>query len=178
MAKVWFELSDTRKRFRREENARYGYDVFGDELSEGVEGVWQQAKELNDMMFGEYRYETLGKPADRIEIIKKGKNRPFQAIFHWPEEEVDPIAGDWGHDEDEALYLLYAEMVHLAYKHQSLERNGNPPPLPVRKKPLPPRPQNPLAITPKRRTYIDIIHDEERDKYPFDYAVRNGKKRR
>lgn len=47
------------------------------------------------------------------------------------------------------------------------------PPPPPRRKKLPEAPRSPVALTPKRRTYVDIIHDEERDKYPFDYAVRN-----
>src|SRR5690606_4929706 len=50
-------------------------------------------------------------------------------------------------------------------------RNGTPPPLPAR--PHRRRLPKPPAVLP-RRTYKDIIHDAERDKYPFDYAVRNG----
>src|SRR5690606_9511468 len=59
----------------------------------------------------------------------------------------------------------------IVVRPATYRQNGNPPPLPRRRR-LPKPPARAAALP--RRTYKDIIHDAEREKYPFDYAVRNG----
>lgn len=56
-------------------------------------------------------------------------------------------------------------------------RNGAPPPPPRRGVPSSrsARPPTPPSQRPRHKfAYMDIIHEAEREKYPFDYAVRNG----